>query len=119
MDLKKKFSEIREDLKDETAQVSFADLSPIAIGFVVIAIVIAVGAIVLQELQGGLAEQTANSSAFNITQQGTQALVNLSGQLPLLATVIIFAVIIAVVVGFFAFSAISGRGGSGAGPGSL
>ncbi len=108
MDLKNKFNDVKESLKNETGQISFSDLSPIAVGFVVIAIVIAVGAIVLQELQD---DQAAGTGAANATIDGLSALTNLSGQLPLLATVIIFAVIIAVVIGFFAVSALRGRRG--------
>ena len=94
-----KFSELKEQFKDETAAIGFGDLAPIAIGFVVIVIIIAVGAIVLSELQS---DQTTDDAAWNATGDGLSALDNLGSQTPLLATVIIFSVIIAVVIGFFA-----------------
>ena len=107
-----KFSELKEQFKDETAAIGFGDLAPIAIGFVVIVIIIAVGAIVVSELRGGLDNTEINGTAYNVTGDGLNALSNLSSQTPLLATVIIFSVIIAVVVGFFAMGG-GRRGGSG------
>ena len=90
------------DFRKETAAIAIGDLAPIAIAFVVVIIVIAVGSIVVQEL---FDDQTANTAAYNATSEGLNALNNLAGQTPLLATVVIFAVIIGVVVGFFSMSA--------------
>ena len=87
--------------KEDNAAIAIGDLAPIAIAFVVIVIVIAVGSIVVQELND---DQVAGTAARNATEKGLTALNNLSAQTPLLATVVIFAVIIGVVVGFFAMS---------------
>ena len=105
-----KLKDIYLDFRKETAAIAIGDLAPIAIAFVVVIIVLTVGALVITEMH---ADQVQNSSAFNVTREGILGLNNLSGQLPLLATVVIFAVIIGVVVGFFAMSA--GRSGGQSG----
>ena len=59
------------------------------------------------------------NAMYNATASGIEGVGNFSGQLPLLATVIIFAVIIAVVVGFLGggFGGGKGRAGSPGGTG--
>ena len=51
--------------------------------------------------------------AYNATTSGLSALDNMTSQTPLLATVIIFAVIIGIVIGFFAISGKKRMGGGG------
>ena len=63
----KKLKDMYLKLKEETAAVSIMDMAPIAIAFVVITIVIAVGGLIVQQLH---TDQVGNSSAANITAKG-------------------------------------------------
>jgi hypothetical protein len=74
------------------------DLAPIAIAFVVIAIVLGVGADVLDTIQDS---QTENSTAYNASGNGLSGLEELSGWLPTLATVVAASVVIGVIALYF------------------
>jgi len=80
------------------------DLAPIAITFVVVAIVISVGADVLSNVQTG----TENTTEWNATHYGLQGLEELGSWLPTLAIIIVAAVIIGVISAWFMF----GKGGA-------
>lgn len=74
------------------------DLSGIAITFVVLAVVLGVGSTILDSIQGS---QTADGFAYNNTQEGLQALSELSGWQVTLATIVVAAVVIGVIGLFY------------------
>jgi len=76
------------------------DLAPIAILFVVIAIVVSVGADVLSNIQEG---KTTDSVEYNATQYGLQGLEELSSWLPTLAIIIVAAIVIGIIAAWFMF----------------
>jgi len=73
------------------------DLSGIAITFVIIAVILGIGATILTSVQSG---QTADGYAYNATQQGLLALDEMAGWQTTLAIIVIAAVVIGV-IGFF------------------
>lgn len=73
------------------------DLSGIAIIFVVVAIVLGIGATVLDNVQD---TQTADSYAYNATTEGLEALDEFAGWQTTLAVIVVAAVVIGV-IGFF------------------
>jgi len=81
------------------------NLGSVALAFVVVVIVIGVGATILSQLQ---ATQTSGTVAYNTTGYGLTSLSTMGQWLPLLALVIIATLIIAVVVRSF-----GGGGGAG------
>ncbi len=76
------------------------DLAPIAIAFVVVSIVIGVGADVVDDIQD---DQKGNTTAWNASQNGLEGLEKLSSWLPTIAIVVAAAVVIGVLVYYFAF----------------
>jgi hypothetical protein len=81
-------------------------LSNSAIAVLLLILVVAVGATVLQTIQG---TQTLNAADYNITGQGLTAL----GTYGDFFTVIVVVVVFAVIIGLFAFFAMRGtRGGA-------
>lgn len=87
-------------------QVGFGNLTIIAVsvGGTIVAVVIL--AIIVQTL---FDDQTAGSAAANVSSNGLSFFQNLTSQTPLLGTVIILALVLAVVLGIFI--ARKGRGG--------
>lgn len=73
------------------------DLSGIAIVFVVLAIILGIGATILTSVQEG---QTANTYAYNATESGLEALDELAGWQTTLAVIVVAAVVIGV-IGYF------------------
>ena len=84
------------------------DLLPAVIAFVLIAIVAAVGALILQNFSTN-SVVTANSQAANSIGFGLSALQTMTSFLPLLGLVVIAAAIIGVVLLAFQFNS-GGRG---------
>jgi len=74
------------------------DLAPYAILFVVVAVVLGVGATILATIQTG---QTANSTAWNATGGGLTAIGTFSSWQNTLAIVVVAAVVIGVVATIF------------------
>lgn len=68
-----------------------------ALGLVVVvaAIILGMGAEILAELQE---QQTANSSAYNITSQGLAGLAVFGNWIPLIALVLVASIVIGVIV---------------------
>lgn len=66
-------------------------LSDNAIALVVVAVTIGIGATVLAQVQAG---QTASSTAYNASQAGLESLGTFSDNLPTLALVIVFGIIL-------------------------
>ncbi len=85
----------RKNLKGFTIN----DLAPIAIAFVVVAIVGAFGAMVLVDVDSAIDNGTSKASI--ITNYGLDALSDLMSWLPLLAIVVIAAVIIGILLYYF------------------
>jgi hypothetical protein len=79
----------------ENMEFSLQELVPIAIVFVVVTIVLSYGATIVSNVQAG---QTTNSYAYNISGQGNSGLWNIAQNIPLLATIVVAAVIIGILV---------------------
>lgn len=79
-------------------------LSSSAIAVLVLILVVAVGATVLQTIRG---TQTENASDYNVTTAGLTSLVTYSDFFSVIVVIVVFAVII----GLFAFFTLRGRGG--------
>jgi|26BtaG_2_1085354.scaffolds.fasta_scaffold03714_6 hypothetical protein len=75
------------------------DLAGIAIIFVVVAIVISIGADVLTEVQVG---KTVSTVEYNASQYGLEGLEELASWLPTIAIIVAAAVIIGIIVLYFA-----------------
>jgi flagellar biosynthesis protein FlhB len=84
------------------------DLLPAVVAFVLIAIVGSVGALILQGFSTS-SSVTANSIAYNATQYGLKGINTFMSYLPLIALVIVAAILIGIVLVAFAFG--GNRGG--------
>ena len=101
----------KSDLKEEKRNWKAAgidDLVPAVVAFVIIAIIGAVGALILVNFQAST-QVTVNGAAFNAIGFGITAINTIMSFLPLLGLVIIAAAIITVVLIAFRFG---GGGGS-------
>ncbi len=99
--MKSDFKELRKK-----AQVGILNAAPSAvILLVVIAVVIGVGATVLDKVQE---TQTANTSAFNATSDGLSGLTTFSSFQPTMAVIVVAVIIIGLLLGGFT---LAGRGG--------
>ena len=81
------------------------DLVGIGVLFVVIAIVLAFGGKILDKLNE---TNTANSAAKNATDNGLKSINEFASWLPTLAIVVVAAIIIGIVVSYFAFGGTQG-----------
>lgn len=77
-------------------------LAGLGVAFVVIAIVLSFGATILADLA---ADQTSGSYERNATNSGLESLEEFSSWLPTLALIVVAAVIIGVIVTYFAMRA--------------
>ena len=82
--------------------LDMADLLPAVVAFVLIAIVGSVGALILQNFQSS-STITANSIAYNATTYGLKGVNTIMTYLPLIALVIVAAILIGIVLVAFAF----------------
>lgn len=73
--------------------MSLGDLGPVAIAFVFIAVVVAVGANILTDIQ---ADQTSASYAYNASGFGLESLDTVGSWLPTIALVVAAAIVIGV-----------------------
>lgn len=78
--------------------MNLQDLIPIGITLVVIAIVVSMGATILNDIQSG---QTAGTTAYNATDNGLEATNTLANWLPTIAIVVASAIVIGIVVSAF------------------
>ncbi len=78
------------------------DLLPAVVAFVLIAIVGAVGALILQNFQSSTSIPV-NSIAYNATGYGLKGVNTIMSYLPLIALVIVAAILIGIVLVAFAF----------------
>jgi type II secretory pathway component PulF len=74
------------------------DITPLAITFVLLGLVLGMGAYILQQVENQL---PANTAAVAAVANGTKAISTFTSWLPILATVIIAAVVIGVVLSSF------------------
>ena len=79
---------------------SLQDMAPIAVAFVVIAIVLGIGATVLASVQ---ADQTENGTAYNASASGLTSIGTLAGWLPTIGVIVAAAIIIGIIVAYFRF----------------
>lgn len=86
-------------LKKSKKGYQIGDILPLAITFVVIAVAIALGADVLDDIQ---ATQTSGSVAYNTSGYGLTSLNTFGKWLPTLALVIVIAVIIGILIVYLA-----------------
>lgn len=77
------------------SEFTIQDIVPIAIVFVVVTIVLGFGSSIVTSVKD---TQTANSYAANASNYGLQSLNTFASNLPLLATVVVAAVIITVLL---------------------
>ena len=75
-------------------------LASIAVTFVVLAIVLSFGGTILGDLRD---DQTVNEVDYNATTKGLESIEEFSSWLPTLAIIIVAAVIIGIIVRYFAF----------------
>ena len=80
---------------EQEMEFTIQEIVPIAIIFVVVTIVLSYGATILSNVQ---ATQTANSYAYNISGQGLSSLNNFATNLPLMATIVVAAIIITILI---------------------
>lgn len=76
-----------------------ADMSGIAIAFVIIATVLGLGGTVLATIQS---DQVADSIAYNATGSGLTSIGTISSYLPTIAVVVVLAVIVGIIVSYLA-----------------
>ena len=91
--------------------ITFSSLVSIVLVMVVAVLVIVVGSVLINQLRDDTTVITADSEAFNISNNGLNFFTNLSSQFPLLGTIITLVLVISVIIAAFAF----GRGGKGGG----
>ena len=77
------------------AKVTLGDLLPAGLTIVVLAVTLAIGAKVLNDVDDSF---VANSSSDNISQEGKAGLLDFAEQLPLIATVIALSAVLFIVV---------------------
>jgi hypothetical protein len=81
-----------------------SDLVPLSVSFVVIAIVIGLGATILSNIKTGQITSNGATEAINATQYGLTSLSTMGQYLPTLAIVVVAAVIIGVILTYFRFN---------------
>lgn len=84
--------------------VNLQDLAPIAVSFVVVGIVLGIGANILEEVQSDFVGNTTEHSAVG---NATEGVAELASWLPTIALIIAAAVIIGIL--FMAFSKLAGQ----------
>jgi NADH:ubiquinone oxidoreductase subunit 5 (subunit L)/multisubunit Na+/H+ antiporter MnhA subunit len=98
--------QLQKQLQKRRVAAGLEDLLPAVVAFVLIAIVGAVGALILQNFQSS-SSITPNSIAYNATGYGLRGVNTIMSYLPLIALVIVAAILIGIVLLAFAFR---GRG---------
>jgi len=81
-------------------------LAGLGVAFVIIAIVLSFGSTILADLKTDTVTRTGeNSTAYNATVNGLEGLEEFSSWLPTLALIVVAAVIIGIIVTYFAMRA--------------
>lgn len=81
-------------------------LAGIGITFVVVAIVLSFGSTILSELKDDAESKGDNTTAYNATEAGLEGLEEFADWLPTLALIVVAAVIIGIIVRYFAFGGV-------------
>jgi len=76
-------------------------LAGLGITFVVVAIVLSFGSTIVQDIQDDY--NYDNSTAYNATEKGLEGLAEFADWLPTLALIVVAAIIIGIIVRYFAF----------------
>ena len=76
------------------------EMAPLAIAFVIIAIVLGIGATVVEDVQS---TQQTSGYAYNASGNGLQALNTLASWLPTIGVIVAAAVVIGIIVAYFRF----------------
>lgn len=79
----------------KTAEFNISDMLPIGITLVVLVIALAFGLNVVVDVQSDF---TADSAEFNATQDGITGISNLTSKIPLIATVVVAAIVIGILL---------------------
>jgi|TARA_Y100000034_G_C6553227_1_gene239108 hypothetical protein len=82
-------------MEQKTAQFQIQDMLPIALTLVVVGIGVSYGINVVSDVRGDF---TANTSEYNATDKTMEGLGKLPEKLPLIATVLVAAIIIGILV---------------------
>ena len=77
---------------------TISDIGTIAIALVVAAIILGLGATILEQIQG---TQTTNGTAFNSSGFGLQGLSTMAEFIPTIAIVAVAAIVIGIILVFF------------------
>lgn len=84
----------------EKSRGQFNALVPAVIGLVIVSVVLGFGALIVDDIQDEIADQSGNTSiAFNVTQEGLNGLDTLGGFLPVIAIVIAAVIVLGIVIG--------------------
>jgi hypothetical protein len=86
---------------------TISDLAPIAVAFVIITVVISMGAVILTEINE-TDTVSGNANASSIVTEGIDAMDEFAGWFDILVIVVIAAVIIGIILYYF-----SNKGGAG------
>ncbi len=84
--------------KKAQARFTISDLGTIAIALVVAAVILGMGATILEKLQG---LQTVNATAYNSTGFGLTGLSTMAEFIPTIAIVAVAAIVIGIILVFF------------------
>ena len=87
-----------ERLNKKSQAFTISDLGTIAIALVVAAIILGMGATILEKIQES---QTANAAAYNASEYGLSGLTTLSEFIPTIAIVAVAAIVIGIILVFF------------------
>lgn len=74
-------------------------IAGIGLTFVIIAVVLSVGAMITNEFKGQITD--TNSTAYQIVTQGEESLKTFGNWLPLIAIVVVASVVIGLIIGVF------------------
>ncbi len=89
---------MKGDLRTSKKGFAMTELPKIVLIFVVIVVMIAIGSLIVNELRDSFDQSDNYTAGYNATLAGEDAFNTFASYLPLLALVLIFAVIISVVV---------------------
>ncbi len=89
---------MQKKLNKKAQRFTINDLGTIAIALVVAAIILGLGATILEKIQG---TQTTNNTAFNASGFGLDGLNTMAEFLPTIAIVAVAAIVIGIILVFF------------------
>ena len=98
-----KTESIQAEVMNRRPAAGLQDLLPAVIAFVLIAIVGAIGALILVNFQTNIGIVGGNYIAYNAVGQGITGITTIMSYLPLIALVIVAAILIGIVLVAFSF----------------